>query len=356
MSNKENEEKQSDVDSVVDLTNDEVSTIHGRYTNVVFTLNNYTEEELSTIKVVIIPKAKWVIIGKEKAPTTGTPHLQGYIKFETKKTLNVLRGYLPRAVFAKAKGTDEQNFNYCSKEGDWQEWGIRPKFVKNNGEREKLRWDEILDSCKRGKIEEIPPQIVVSSYNNIKKIEKDHLKMPPDLDACCGYWIQGPSGCGKSRSARISFPGAYFKTCNKWWDGYQGELYVILDDFDPTHAVLGHHLKIWADRYGFMAETKGSAMAIRPKKIIITSQYRIEDIWKDKETREALDRRFYVQDMFPPQMYPIFNPPIPVERLPPPGRAGTVLSQELFDAIDEVNEMAKAELALVNATQPSQPL
>lgn len=148
--------------------------------------------------------------------------------------------------------------------------------------------------ARSNKIADISPSKQIRYWGAINAIAVAHRKNVAALDAPCGIWIYGLSGCGKSFEARNKYPEGYPKMCNKWWDGYQYEDVVIMEDIDKFHVALGHNLKIWADQYCFIGERKGSSVSIRPRKFIVTSQYRIEDIWDDQETREALNRRFVV--------------------------------------------------------------
>ncbi len=53
------------------------------------------------------------------------------------------------------------------------------------------------------------------------------------------------------------------------------------------------HLKVWGDHYPFTAEGKGYTLdKIRPKRIIVTSNYRISDIYEDPKDHEPIQRRF----------------------------------------------------------------
>ena len=107
------------------------------------------------------------------------------------------------------------------------------------------------------------------------------------------YWVYGKSGLGKSYSVRSKFDVIFEKPQNKWWDGYNGEDVVLLDDFDCP--VLSHFLKIWADNYGFNAEIKGATIRPGYKKLIVTSQYFPNQLWKKEEEQpivDAIERRF----------------------------------------------------------------
>ncbi len=67
--------------------------IKGQHRRWIFTLNNYTEIELGGLQSEEI-YFSFILFGKEIAPTTGTPHLQGYFELPKKKTLGGLKQYV----------------------------------------------------------------------------------------------------------------------------------------------------------------------------------------------------------------------------------------------------------------------
>jgi len=181
---------------------------------------------------------------------------------------------------------------YCSKDGDFIEIGNRPASPSDNGRKERDRWIAAWDHAKSGAIDQIDADIRLRCYHTIKRVGQDYMPRVAPLETVCGVWVFGQSGCGKTRSVISKYPDAYLKPRNIWWDGYQEEEIVLLDDVDKYDVKLGGLLKHWADFAPFIAECKGGSRRIRPKRLIVTSQYCIGDIWTDQETREALGRRF----------------------------------------------------------------
>jgi len=142
-------------------------------------------------------------------------------------------------------------------------------------------------------------------YSTIKKIGQDtkNLILPADLDwrrgvNCPNEWIYGEHNTGKSMTARAENKGFYTKmTENILWEGYDNQDIVLIEDIDIYHKSLGHHLKIWADRYAFRGRVLYGSNVMRPKKIVITSQYHPNEIWDDQKTVDAILDRFNLRKL-----------------------------------------------------------
>ena len=254
-----------------------------------YTINNPTDPPPALDDI-----SSYHVYGKEVGES-GTPHYQGFIIFKDRKRLNQVKSLInSRGHFEVAKGKNSQAADYCKKDGQFVEFGSLPAEPSAlGGQANKARYELAFKQAKLGELDNIEADLLIKHYRTLKQIRTDYVGDIQPLDYLPGIWIFGASGIGKSKYARDKYPGAYVKNCNKWWDHYQNEENVIIDDFDDTHACLGHHMKRWGDHYAFTAETKGGSIYIRPKWIVVTSQYSIQDIFhKDHPTLEALSRRF----------------------------------------------------------------
>ncbi|GFR18562.1 replication-associated protein [Trichonephila clavata] len=235
---------------------------------------------------------EYLIFGREIAPDTGRSHFQGYIWFKERKRFAGVKKALGNCHIEPAKGTPEQNKKYCSKDGDFKEYGRLPSIKRGGG-----AFKDVLVAAERGEIskikEEYPGLYIRYKTNILSSI----AFRTDELENSCGVWICGPPRCGKDASVR-KLGNVYVKSLNKWWDGYKNEKYVLISDVEPDHGKwLGYFLKIWSDRYAFNAEIKGSSMLIRPLKIFVTSNFKMCEVFQG-EILSALETRFNVYDEF----------------------------------------------------------
>ncbi len=264
-----------------------------------FTLNNYTTEEMKKIDDFSMANTTAYIIYGKEIGENGTPHLQGFFHLPKSRAASYIKRIVPRAHIEKAKGTPIENITYCSKEGDVTTYGVEPRTQQQVNKEKAKRFIELAKVGDFKTIEEEMPAKYVQQYRTMHTIATDNMVKPDDLEGPCGVWIYGETGCGKTTEARTKY-GTYFsKPCNKWWDGYQNEDCVIIEDMDPNHSKLAHHLKLWTDKWSFTAEVKGGTRSLRPKKVIITSQHSIHEVFKDDDQAiAALERRCEVIHMF----------------------------------------------------------
>lgn len=261
-----------------------------RHRNYIFTFNNYPNTEL-----VDNVDCKYIAYSKEVAPTTGTPHLQGYISFHNPKSFKASCEMLPGCRLAVMQGSIAENDEYCSKAGQLVERGEKPVSNNNKGRAEHLRWQRAKELAKEDKLDDIDADIYVRLYSTLKNIAKDHMKKPEPVAVRC-FWIYGATGTGKSHCVETSFPNCYKKCMDdmKWFDGYDGHKEIYLEDMDIYQIKWGGLMKRLADKWPMQASIKGSMKYIRPETVIVTSNYHPEEIWHDSPTLDPLLRRFTV--------------------------------------------------------------
>lgn len=122
-----------------------------------FTINNYSENDVP--RIIKFLKSKAYVIGYEKAPSTGTPHLQGYFHYKTSHATLIEKFPLfKRAHIEVAKGSAKQNWDYCTKGGN---------FVTNVDEKFCIDWDSKNYKKKKPSTVEIMKQRILNQYDGI---------------------------------------------------------------------------------------------------------------------------------------------------------------------------------------------
>lgn len=120
------------------------------------------------------------------------------------------------------------------------------------------------------------------------------------------YWLWGEAGTSKTTYATegiskfftdFNQDKIYMKAFNtKWFDGYNPMKHICICIDDITKLITQEQtglLKLILDRNMFHAEVKGSSINLIPNNfiVIITSNYRIEDIFPNIEDQKAISRR-----------------------------------------------------------------
>lgn len=258
----------------------------------------------------------------EVAPTTGQPHVQGCTVWKNPCGWVKMKKYFGPSVHIEDMfGSPQQARKYCTKEKDkldvetgqrvldesWidgtqEELGDCPvgqgartdlvafKQAIDEGKNEKELWNEHFSIMLRYR--DCVTRYTMASDKPLWK----HKKRPEHDPWVMVLW--GPTGSGKSKRARelCEEYGGYWRSGLKgdWWDGYQGETFAVLDEFDPTQVSVDM-LKVWTDRYPCQVAPKGKEFVpLLVENWVITSQHHPRTWYRLAAERDqgALARRF----------------------------------------------------------------
>lgn len=260
-----------------------------------FTINNYDEATETIIADLCTNEGsdvRYICYGREVG-ASGTPHLQGYVQFKKKKRLGGVKRVpgLARAHLELARGTFEHNRRYCSKAGDFVEYGSP---VVKAGQRTDLSgMKELIDE---GKTELECAEANFSCWaNNYKALDRyRQLKANRRCWKTIVIVLIGPTGVGKTRFVFDQPDDRELYVWNYsgrdvWFDGYYGQDRVLFDDFDWGQIPYRMMLRL-LDRYPCKVPVKGSWAEWKPRKVYITSNREI-DAWYPNEDTSHLKRR-----------------------------------------------------------------
>lgn len=249
------------------------------------------------------PHVRYAVSQKEKCPTTGREHYQGYVEFTKPLRLAAAQAQLgeEKAHLEPRRGTREQARDYCKKLEtrieDPQEHGT---WIQEKGRRTDL--EHVLKLAQEGHdpltiVEEIPSALhynravkdVVYGY---KKRKYAAIKYMP-VEALVYY---GSTGTGKTRKA-MEEPSVFKWNPIKgqyWLDGYDGQTTLLIDEYSgqlPIETFLA-----LTDVYPMQVPVKGGFTFREWNKVIVTTNIHPDDWYPAlaHKHREALKRRITI--------------------------------------------------------------
>lgn len=260
----------------------------------IFVINNPVEGDFAAVKSVPAQR----IIAGEEVGESGTPHIQGAIIFSRAHRVTAACKMLGgRAHLEKMRGKWSDQ-DYCAKEGKV----IRQEDNTNQGQRTDL--EEFALAIKKGAsdqelYEEFTgpmaryPKFVGGYRRSIveTKFARQFRKVTVEV-------YLGVGGTGKSKAA-IYEDGMMKKSLFivpdsdnlKWWDGYQGEDIIVLDDFRGSTLRYQKWLRLM-DGHPMKLETKGGWTWAGWTKVIITTNQHPDEWWSGHTMQEtAFGRR-----------------------------------------------------------------
>lgn len=234
----------------------------------------------------LTPQVTYAVCQREVAPGTGRRHLQGYSAFSRQVSMKQLKEMLGdgAAHLEVARGSPEEASDYCKKEASRDPGPDSGPFtcgvlanVSGQGRRmdlEKLK----VDLDKGAELKDIAGahfSAFLRYCRSIKEYRELTFNAAPRAfqTNCIVYW--GPPGSGKTRSAtwydtsENTFWLPRARSGAAWWDGYQGQRTVILDEFygwlqrDVVQRLI--------DRTPLRVEVKGGSINFRARTVIFTS-------------------------------------------------------------------------------------
>lgn len=243
---------------------------------------------------------RYALFQKEKCPTTGELHYQGYLKLSQGTRMATINNACSFNISLRPirRGTDKYCIRYCRKsesriDGPW-EFGEAP----HQGSRSDLSEYASFAVGKTNLREVVmrDPGTFLRYSRGVQAIMS--ATAPRRTEKPVVVLLYGPPGTGKTRTVYDHFPieDIYVKqTDDSFFDGYVGQKVFVLDDFAGRASKMTlRYLLCLLDRYPVALPVKGSTVPLLATLIYVTTNVHPK-IWYDYTDRagqwKCLSRR-----------------------------------------------------------------
>lgn len=253
------------------------------------TINNWTEEDVQSIEHCK-RQCKYMAfceeVGKE-----GTNHLQGCVGFHVKLRMATLKKWFPRAHLEVAIDPPAL-WDYCLKH---DETHVKDGFEVVHGEKPEgytsglmnNRWAKFQAECEAkdgrgwGELCHGFPDLIKSEGAMRKIYERCHVWTVGEKKVVC---LWGDTGVGKSLYVKQKIGDQpFFRVTSKWFDFYDYEDIIWLDDFESGWAGGRSLFLQLLDQGACRVEVKGGTALCVATTIYITSNENPEGWFKGGE-------------------------------------------------------------------------
>lgn len=259
-----------------------------------FTMFNYTDEKIDKL---ISLKTDYIVWGYEVAPTTGKPHLQGYMYLTSACTPSAIRKKFPGTDIDRCNGTADDNRRYCLKldtptpNEKFYEFGTCPVGQGTRTDINDMK--KVIDDTKGG-----PRTKLLACFNaNFGVTCRSYRGFQVYIDLTAPkrtvkpevFWIWGDAGVGKSKWVYSKFESVFNKPI-EWYDTYDNEECFLINDFDGSTIGTKELLNL-LDWYPFLGKVKGSFVSVVSPVIVVTCDRPPSCFWKAGNELKQVTRR-----------------------------------------------------------------
>lgn len=261
-----------------------------------FTYNNPIREHCSGLPDIDPDKIGFIVCQLEAGEETGTPHLQGYIELPARQRMSGVKSILadlgvPNHVHLEARrGNQAQAIEYCTKDETREDgpWEQGTQTEQRQGKRNDLLALRDAVKEKRGFVDiadddSICPSLLkyhkaaelLRNAYQLAEVKDDEFRL---IDVIV---LHGPTGSGKTREAVADGAYKWNPSSPEWWDGYQGEPTILIDEFNGQVKIT--RMLQLLDGYKLRLPIKCSFSYARWTKVYITSNKSPDNWYKIKD-------------------------------------------------------------------------